>query len=59
MIINLLLHWLGILHGRVKIESTYSVTSITELNTALQGLNKCPFTKKGDIAYILFHSASS
>lgn len=52
MIINLLLHSLGILLGRVQIESTYSITSIRELNIALQELNKCPFTKKG---YICLH----
>lgn len=52
MIINLLLHSLGIVLGRVQIEGTYSVTSIRELNIALQELNKCPFTKKG---YICLH----
>lgn len=52
MIINLLLHSLGTLLGRVQIESANSITSIRELNIALQELNKWPFTKK---CYVCLH----
>lgn len=51
-IINLLLHSLGILLGKVPMEISYSLTSIGELTIALQELDKRPFTKK---SYICLH----